>query len=146
MGLGNDEIIEEFKREYLIKEIVSKPMLSKDDVKTYARLHNQVEEKIYEIVKLHSDIDDRYYEIKEIEAQDRCFLIQLEYYKWQDVNHHSLLVSYDLLYDQSSFDNLKNKSRQEKIKRLSELEEKKKLQIEQKLREARELLAMHDEI
>lgn len=144
--ISNDEFIDDLKREYLIKEDVTNPMLSKEDVEVYAKLHNQVEEKIHEIIRLHSDIDDRYYEIKEIEAQDGYFLVYLEYYKWQDFNHHSITIEFDLLYDQLRFDDLKNKARKEKDKRLKELEEKKQQQLEQKLTEARKLLSMHGEV
>lgn len=144
--ISNDEFIDDLKREYLTKDNETNPMLKKNDVENYARLHNQVEEKIHEIIRLHSDIDDRYYEIKEIEAQDGYFLVYLEYFKWQDINHHSISIEFDLLYDQLRFDNLINKAKQEKYKRLKELEEKKQQQLEQKLIEARKLLSTHGEI
>lgn len=113
-------------------------MYQKEQIAKILGEYDSLYEKIGEIVDLHSKKDDCYYEINEIELAGDCLVINVEFYKWQDINHHVLTVELDLLTDEKAlkeFEESVNKAVQErKQKEQQKLEEQKQKDLEKALK------------
>ena len=114
-------------------------MYEKEEIFEIIKNWNEFYKKVYGIIELHGRKDDLYYEIKEIthEPEKEFLMVQVEYYKWQDINEKLICIDTSLLINDEELNKFKLEveeavvSREQKKEKA--LEEKKKKEIQDAL-------------
>ncbi|KAF6630674.1 hypothetical protein H6F38_14700 [Paenibacillus sp. EKM208P] len=119
-------------------------MFKKEEVELYLNLHDDVTNKIYDIIHLHSAIDNKYYEVNEIQYKNNVIIVDVEYYKYGDLEYDCIHIDPRMLYEEEYFNELKNETEQVENERLNQIKTKEQQRIKEELEKARQLIAKYE--
>lgn len=119
-------------------------MINENDLNIYLSVHEQVQEKLEEIIGLYGEIDNKFYDINEINVSEQGFLVAVEYQRhYQYYEHDSIEVDKKLLLSEDEFNNLKLEAEKIKEDRGKDKLLRNQKDLEDQLQKARDLLAKH---